>query len=74
MTHSSATAANAEPHRDTIEVVLESQYKKRIFLDVRELQVGRFDEKLLTIIEQTPSFILILSRGCLDRCVRRPTG
>lgn len=55
----------------TIEVVLESQYKKRIFLDVRELQVGRFDEKLLTIIEQTPSFILILSRGCLDRCVEK---
>jgi WD40 repeat protein len=55
----------------TIEVVLESQYKKRIFLDVRELQVGRFDEKLLTLIEQTPNFILILSRGCLDRCAEK---
>ena len=54
-----------------IQVMLESQYKKHIFLDVRELQIGRFDEELLTRIEQTPSFILILSRGCLDRCAEK---
>lgn len=50
---------------------LENIFDKQIFLDVKELQVGRFDEKLLKAIEETPHFILILSPGCLDRCVNR---
>ena len=54
-----------------IKMALEFQYKKRVFLDVRELQVGRFDESLLSQIEQTPNFILILSHGCLDRCAEK---
>lgn len=47
---------------------LEKAHHKRIFLDVKELQVGRFDEMLLKRIEQTPNFILILSKDSLDRC------
>jgi hypothetical protein len=50
-------------------IQLESRFHKQIFLDVKELQVGRFDEKLLQTIEKTPNFIVILSRSSLDRCV-----
>jgi hypothetical protein len=51
-----------------LKVQLENSYHKRIFLDVKELQVGRFDEALLKRIEETPNFILILSKASLDRC------
>jgi WD40 repeat protein len=54
-----------------IREMLESRFKRHIFLDVSELQIGRFDESLLSRIEQTPNFILILSRGSLDRCVEK---
>jgi formylglycine-generating enzyme required for sulfatase activity len=47
---------------------LEKAHHKKIFLDVKELQVGRFDEMLLKRIEETSNFILILSRNSLDRC------
>ncbi len=47
---------------------IEKAYHKRIFLDVKELQVGRFDEMLLKRIEETPNFILILSKNSLDHC------
>lgn len=46
-------------------------WEKDVFIDVDELQVGRFDEKLLKVIEETPSFILLLSPGCLDRCINK---
>lgn len=51
-----------------IKIQLENRFHKRIFLDVKELQVGRFDEALLHRIEETPNFILILSKASLDRC------
>jgi hypothetical protein len=51
-----------------LKVQLETRFNKRIFLDVKELQVGNFDEALLHRIEETTNFILILSRGSLDRC------
>jgi len=50
---------------------LEKRFYKKVFLDVKELQVGRFDEKLLKEIEEAPNFILILSPGCLDRCANK---
>jgi len=43
--------------------------ERRLFLDVDELGSGRFDDRLLEIIENTPCFILVLSPGSLDRCV-----
>lgn len=54
-----------------IKVQLENFYNKKIFLDVKELQVGKFDEALLTRIEESPNFILILSKNSLDRCVEK---
>ncbi len=50
---------------------LESRFHKRVFLDIKELQVGKFDEKLLLRIEETANFILILSKASLDRCVNK---
>lgn len=44
------------------------RFEKFGFMDVTELQEGRFDEKLLSVIENTPVFILVLSKGSLDRC------
>ena len=40
----------------------------RVFLDVTDLHKGYFDEALLQYIDETPSFIVILSPGSLDRC------
>jgi hypothetical protein len=54
-----------------LKLQLESRFNKRIFLDVNELQVGRFDEELLHRIEKTPNFIVILSRASLDRCANK---
>src|SRR5262249_27449914 len=51
-------------------VMVERLLKKgvRAFLDVDALSSGHFDEKLLTTIETTPHFVVILSEGSLDRC------
>jgi hypothetical protein len=52
----------------------------RVFLDVRELGAGHFDDALLTRIEEAPDFVLILGPHSLDRCrqegdwVRREIG
>ncbi len=40
----------------------------RVFLDVDDLRPGHFDEALLDRIEEAPSFLVILSKGSLDRC------
>jgi hypothetical protein len=40
----------------------------RVFLDVRELRAGPFDEALLRHIEAIPNFVVLLTPGCLDRC------
>jgi len=40
-----------------------------VFIDVNGLKSGRFDEKLLTEIENSKHFILICSVNCFDRCV-----
>jgi len=52
-----------------LKLLLEKEFNKRVFLDVDELQVGRFDERLLELIGRAPNFILVLSGGCLERCV-----
>ncbi len=41
----------------------------RAFLDVDSLDSGRFDDRLLLTIENTPNFVVILSEGSLDRCM-----
>jgi len=52
-----------------IQMGLKSLANKNCFLDVDELETGKFDSKLLELIESIPNFILILSPGCLDRCI-----
>ena len=39
------------------------------FLDTAEMAYGRFDEQLRAKVEESENFILVLSRGALDRCV-----
>ncbi len=40
------------------------------FMDLDELRSGTFDDKILLAIESSPSFLLILPPGALDRCAR----
>jgi hypothetical protein len=42
----------------------------RVFIDVRDLDAGHFDTKLLELIETTPNFILILKPNSLFRVNR----
>ena len=51
----------------TIQQALEKQY--RVFLDFDELKDGVFDQRIIDAISSSPVFLLILSRGALDRCV-----
>ena len=39
-----------------------------VFFDHESLSSGRFDTKLLSIIENCTDVLIILSKGCLDRC------
>ena len=54
-----------------LQAVLSDRFHKKAFLDIKELQVGRFDEELLMRIQDIPNFILILSKASLDRCVNK---
>ena len=51
----------------SLQISLE-QSNLRVFLDVDELKIGKFDEIIIQIIENTPHFIVILSPGALERC------
>lgn len=39
-----------------------------VFLDINSIHRGKFDKKILVAIEECDDFILILSKGALDRC------
>lgn len=41
----------------------------RVFYDIESIGSGMFDERILREIEQTDVFLLILTRGALDRCI-----
>jgi len=52
--------------------VIKPELEKRgysVFLDFDELKDGKFDQRILDAIDDAPVFMLILSKGCLDRCV-----
>lgn len=51
----------------TIQQALEKQF--RVFLDFDELEDGVFDQRIIDAISESPVFLLILSKGSLDRCV-----
>ena len=40
-----------------------------VFLDYDNLVDGHFDSRIIEAIESAPIFMLILSEGCLDRCI-----
>src|SRR5262249_31290264 len=40
----------------------------RAFMDVNSLDSGPYSEQLLAYIEETPNFVVILTRGSLERC------
>jgi hypothetical protein len=39
----------------------------RVFLDVREMPAGSFDQTLIRILAQAKDVVVLLSEGCLDR-------
>lgn len=39
-----------------------------VFFDIESLDSGKFDDKLLSIIERTPNFIVLLTPHIFDRC------
>lgn len=51
----------------TIQQALEKQY--RVFLDFDELKDGVFDRRIMDAISQSSVFLLLLTKGALDRCV-----
>jgi len=46
--------------------LLKEKYK--VFFDHESLSSGRFDTKLLRIIEEATDVIVLLTKGCLERC------
>lgn len=59
--------AGGDKYARTIQQALEKQF--RVFLDFDELEDGVFDQRIIDAISQSPVFLLILSKGALDRCV-----
>lgn len=51
----------------TIQQALEKQF--RVFLDFDELKDGIFDQRIKDAIRQSSIFLLLLTRGALDRCI-----
>lgn len=51
----------------TIQQALEKHY--HVFLDFDELKDGVFNQRIIDAISESPVFLLILSKGALDRCV-----
>jgi hypothetical protein len=41
----------------------------QVFMDIETLKSGKFDEELYLKIEEAEDFIVILTPGCLDRCI-----
>ncbi|MGI9243129.1 MAG: TIR domain-containing protein, partial [Verrucomicrobiales bacterium] len=51
--------------------LVEQELRRRrfpVFLDVEDLQSCPFNTALLTEIERAPDVVVILTRGCLERC------
>jgi len=51
----------------TIQQALAKDYN--VFLDFDELEDGKFDQRIIDAINSSSVFLLILSKGALDRCV-----
>lgn len=59
-----------EGGQDTARIIRDELRAKglRVFFDVETLRSGKFNEQLLTTIQECSSFILICSPNALDRC------
>lgn len=53
-------------HARTIQQALEKKY--RVFLDFDELNDGVFDQRIMDAISHSSVFLLLLTKGALDRC------
>lgn len=42
----------------------------RVFLDVREMPAGAFDQALIRMIAQVKDVVILLTSGCLDHCTQ----
>lgn len=52
-----------------LKLMIEKIGDKTIFLDLDNINQGRFDDRILKVIKDTHNFILLLSNKSLDRCV-----
>lgn len=53
------------------QIIKEYLAKRKInsFLDVEELHSGKFDKEIIDAINDSPNFILILTKGALEKCI-----
>lgn len=56
------------PYARILQLML-AQRGYRVFLDYDELKDGLFNNKIKEAISQSPIFIIILTKGAIDRCV-----
>lgn len=52
--------------------IIKPELEKRgfsVFLDFDELKDGVFDKRIMDAIRESPVFLMILSKGALDRCI-----
>ena len=53
-----------------VQLALQKNTDWKVFLDLDDLDEGRFDPMIMAAIEEAPTFIVILSSGALDRCAK----
>ena len=52
-----------------IQQALENRGCGNVFFDYESLRDGKFNEKIIDAINESKNFVLVLSKGALDRCV-----
>jgi acetyltransferase-like isoleucine patch superfamily enzyme len=52
-----------------IQQALENRGCGNVFFDYDSLREGKFNEKIIDAINESKNFVLVLSKGALDRCV-----
>jgi len=65
-TGSTCVGFSSKDHARTIQQALEKKY--RVFLDFDELNDGVFDQRIMDAISHSSVFLLLLTKGALDRC------
>lgn len=52
-----------------IQQALENRGCGNVFFDYESLREGKFNEKIINAINESKNFVLVLSKGALDRCI-----